>query len=348
MDRFDPAQSPATISTTLKMLSDFKIKYVLVNGGNDNIMSTEILAQGVDPAEMQFIVVPKTTDNDINLPGDRTTFGFDSARSFGTRIVKNLLLDAKSSPRYFIVETMGRRSGHLALSIAGASGAHVLIIPEDFGERRIEFSIICDILEGAIIKRLADQKHYGVCIISEGLIRQMTTASIQRLCAASAVHYGSEGQISSDEVELSRAISHEVHERLTQRGIDIKLTATKLGYEMRSETPNGFDATYSEQLGFGAVEGFRTHHSNCLVLWTGDGFRFRSIRSVMDPNTGRLLPRMVNVESEEYRVTRDFLWILRNEDFEDEDSVKKLAKAGNLSEKVFVNKFSRLLKLNVN
>jgi 6-phosphofructokinase 1 len=347
MDRFDPAQSPATISATLNMLSLFRVKYVLIIGGNDKIMSTEILAQGVDPADMQFIVIPKTTDNDISLPGDRTTFGFDSARCFGTKIVKNLLLDAKSYPRYFIVETMGKRSGHLALSIAEASGAHVLIIPEDFGEKRIDFSVICDILEGAIVKRLSQGKFHGICIISEGLVYQMTSTSIQRLCAAAAVQYGNEGQISLDEVEMSMAMSHEVNKRLAQRGIFMRLTATKLGYEMRSQTPNGFDSVYSEQLGFGAVEGFRTHHSNCLVLWTGDGFRFTSIRSIMDPTTGRLIPRRVNVESEEYRVTREFLSILTETDFQDQAVLKRLAEAANVSETMFISRFSRLPGLTV-
>ena len=50
--------------------------------------------------------------------------------------MNNIMEEAKTTSRWFLIITMGRRTGHLALGIGQASGATITIIPEDFEEEK--------------------------------------------------------------------------------------------------------------------------------------------------------------------------------------------------------------------
>ena len=67
--------------------------------------------------------MPKTIDNDLPLPGATPTFGFETARHYGVQIVRNLMEDARTTSRWYIIISMGRAAGHLALGIGKASAA---------------------------------------------------------------------------------------------------------------------------------------------------------------------------------------------------------------------------------
>ena len=76
--------------------------------------------------------MPKTIDNDLDLPPYVDTFGFQTARHYGVEIVKNLMVDAKTTSRWYFVIAMGRKAGHLALGIGKAAGATLTLISEEF------------------------------------------------------------------------------------------------------------------------------------------------------------------------------------------------------------------------
>ena len=81
---------------------------------------------------LRVVHVPKTIDNDLDLPQGIVTFGYQTARHFGVDIVKNLMVDARTTSRWYLVITMGRKAGHLALGIGKAAGATMTVIPEEF------------------------------------------------------------------------------------------------------------------------------------------------------------------------------------------------------------------------
>ena len=86
--------------------------------------------------------VPKTIDNDLPLPDNAPTFGFETARSVGSAIVENLMEDARTASRWYLAITMGRKSGALALGICKAAGATLAVIPEEFpGEPGVAVAI---------------------------------------------------------------------------------------------------------------------------------------------------------------------------------------------------------------
>ncbi|OHT14801.1 Phosphofructokinase family protein [Tritrichomonas foetus] len=344
-DRYDPSKFPQKVMNCVRMLTQLKIQYLIIIGGNDQINVANFISSGVDPADMKLIVIPKTVDNDIALPPNQTTLGFNSARSFAIPILRNLIFDAKSAPRWFIVETMGRRSGHLALSICQASGAKFAIIPEDFGRKRIDLSDICDVIEGAILKSLVLGENFGVCLLSEGLINQMSTLSIQQLTEDGTISYNSEGRIVLDNAEISRAVRVEIEKRFSLSNIEIKVANKKVGYEFRSCDPSCFDSVYAQELAYGAIEGFKNDHSNCIVTSQSGVISYLSFRSILDQDTGRVVARRVDVNSEVYKIARSYMQVITKEDLEDEEMVRKLAQVGNSTPEKIVEKYKKVISL---
>src|SRR5581483_720712 len=113
---------------------------------------------------LRIVHVPKTIDNDLDLPGYVDTFGYQSARHYGAEIVKNLMVDAKTTSRWYFVIAMGRKAGHLALGIGKAAGATLTLIAEEF-RPPIRLQTLVDTLVGAILKRMSDGRRDGVAVI---------------------------------------------------------------------------------------------------------------------------------------------------------------------------------------
>ena len=193
--------------------------------------------------------MPKTIDNDLPLPPHVPTFGFQTARHVGVALVRNLMEDARSTRRWYVVVAMGRKAGHLALGIGKAAGATLTVIGEEFGAQYVPFSAICDIVEGAIIKRRAMGRHFGVAVLAEGLIEKLDPAELADL---QDVERDEHGHIRFAEVDLARKVKAEVQGRLSQRGIRVTLTHKNVGYELRCADPIPFDAEYCRDLGYSA------------------------------------------------------------------------------------------------
>lgn len=77
---------------------------------------------------LKLIGVPKTIDND--LAGTEATFGFDTACACVAENVDALRFTAQAHRRLFVVETMGRTAGWIALGGGLASYADAILIPE--------------------------------------------------------------------------------------------------------------------------------------------------------------------------------------------------------------------------
>jgi 6-phosphofructokinase 1 len=105
--------------------------------------------------------VPKTIDNDLPLPPHVPTFGFQTARQLGVELVRNLMEDARSTQRWYVVVAMGRKAGHLALGIGKAAGATLTLVAEEWPSPHVSFVTICDVVEGAIIKAALRRRRAG-------------------------------------------------------------------------------------------------------------------------------------------------------------------------------------------
>lgn len=77
---------------------------------------------------LKLIGVPKTIDNDLS--GTEATFGFDTACACVAENVDALRFTAQAHGRIFVVETMGRTAGWIALGGGLASYADAILLPE--------------------------------------------------------------------------------------------------------------------------------------------------------------------------------------------------------------------------
>src|SRR5262245_6830058 len=169
ISRANPTTNPDLLENAVVSLLRLNVSELITIGGDDTAFSAMKLAEKAG-GRIRVVHVPKTIDNDLDLPPYLDTFGYQTARHVGVEIVKNLMVDARTTSRWYYVIAMGRKAGHLALGIGKAAGATLTLIPEEFPKRPIPFRTIVDTLAGAAIKRLADGRRDGVAVVAEGVV----------------------------------------------------------------------------------------------------------------------------------------------------------------------------------
>jgi 6-phosphofructokinase 1 len=337
--RDNPTKSEKATRAVVETLRGLGVTHLVTVGGDDTALSSSFVAER-SGQEIRVVHVPKTIDNDLPLPSHIPTFGYQTARHVGVELVQNLMEDAKSTKRWFVVVAMGRKAGFLALGIGKAAGATLTVIGEEFvGRETIAFSDICDIVEGAIVKRRAMGKHYGLAVLAEGLIEKLDPAELAGL---QDVERDEHGHIRFAEVDLARRVKVEVQGRLGARGIRVTITNKNIGYELRCADPIPFDAAYCRDLGYAAIRFLRSGGSDAMVSVQGGRMIPIPFTEIREPGTGRTRVRMVSVESNGYRVAREYMIRLEPEDFDDPAWVEKLARAGNMTAEEFRDRFGYL------
>ncbi|MEN3013528.1 MAG: 6-phosphofructokinase, partial [Endomicrobiia bacterium] len=111
------------LKEAVSTLKEFNIDYLVVIGGDGSIKAAQKISKHIP-----VICIPASIDNDVY--GTDETIGFDTAIDTATEAIDKIRDTATSFERVFVVEVMGREHGFLALSVAVASGAEVVIIPE--------------------------------------------------------------------------------------------------------------------------------------------------------------------------------------------------------------------------
>ena len=94
-------------------------------GGDGSFTGAHALWQ---EQKIPYVGVPGTIDNDIF--GTDLTVGFDTAVNTALEAIDRIRDTAASHDRLFIIEVMGRNSGHIAVDVAIAGGAEGIFIPE--------------------------------------------------------------------------------------------------------------------------------------------------------------------------------------------------------------------------
>ena len=319
--RANPARSDEDLERTVETLRKLELSHLITIGGEDTASSAaQICQQGA--ADIRVAHIPKTIDNDLPLPANAPTLGFETARHVGTQWTLNLMEESRSTNRWCLVAVMGRSAGHLALGIGKAAGATVTIIPEEFSASRISLDDVCLIIEGAILKRRALGSRHGLAVIAEGVAAKMDPDQLANIPGVEVGH-DSHGHIRLEKIPLAAMIEREVMRRFSERGESLSLVPVSLGYELRCADPIPFDIDYTRTLGYGAVRFLVSDAvadrslSGGLVCLEEGRLRVLPFEEVLDPQTGRIKTRMVDVESEHYRVAREYMIRMRRSDLDD-------------------------------
>ena len=137
-----------------KSLKDLNLDAMVIIGGNGSLSLSHLYHEIY--SGVQLVCIPKTIDMDVPLTDK--TIGFDTAVQQLVSYCDQLLLTARSHHRWFIVQTMGRECGQLALHSGVAIAADAILIPE------IKFDL------NNLIKHIKQSKRdYGIIIVSEGI-----------------------------------------------------------------------------------------------------------------------------------------------------------------------------------
>jgi 6-phosphofructokinase 1 len=318
--RANPTVSPALLQETVTSLLRLNVTQLITIGGDDTAFSAMKLEQHAEGA-IRVVHVPKTIDNDLDLPAHIDTFGYQTARHYGVEIVKNLMVDAKTTSRWYFVVAMGRKTGHLALGIGKAAGATVTLVAEEF-PHPTPLKTVVDTLAGSVIKRLSYGRRDGVAVIAEGVVLGIAT---EDLAGIDAVERDDHGHIRIDEVSLGEILKAQVSARLRSLGIKTTIAAKNIGYELRCADPIPFDMEYTRDLGYSAAGYLLAGHGSAMVSIQGGKFVPVPFDTMIDPVTGRTRVRSVDVHSTRYAIARRYMLRLRKDDFEDPHDLARLA-----------------------
>jgi 6-phosphofructokinase 1 len=333
--RTNPASSREAARAVGDALRRLDVSYLVTIGGDDTAFGAASVAETLGGA-LTVAHVPKTIDNDLPLPYDIPTFGFTTAVDVGKDLVRNLLQDAATTGRWYFLTVMGRHAGHLALGIGGAAGATLTIVPEEFGPGAT-LDELANILEGAIIKRRASGRDHGVALLAEGILEKLDPATL------GPVERDSYGNVRLADLELSRLVAHRVSSTLHARDLDLTIVPLDLGYSLRCAPPCAFDIQYCRGLGYWATRFLLDGGSGAMVTIQEGRFVAIPFHELLDPGTGKIRVRYVDLESDDYRPLAAYMTRLSAQDFEDAEQIRALARAGQLSEAALSQRFGYLV-----
>jgi ATP-dependent phosphofructokinase / diphosphate-dependent phosphofructokinase len=149
---YDPENDQS--KKVLQNIERFHLDFIIAIGGEDTLgVAYKLHRDGV-----KVVGIPKTIDKDLS--GTDYTLGFETAVNVITEEIDRLRTTAGSHRRIFVVETMGRHAGWLALEGGESSGAYIILIPEyDFEVDRVNELLLEGRKKGA---------RYDIVVVAEG------------------------------------------------------------------------------------------------------------------------------------------------------------------------------------
>lgn len=138
----------------IRELNENGIDGLVVIGGDGSLSGAHALAQ----QGIRLVGVPASIDNDIW--GTQMSIGVDTALNTIIRAIDQLRDTASSHNRAFLVETMGRNCGYLALISSVVGGAEHVLLPET----DIDIQEVADVIERSYM----GGKNHAIIVVAEG------------------------------------------------------------------------------------------------------------------------------------------------------------------------------------
>ncbi len=132
------------------------IDALIILGGDGSFRALNVFYKEF---KIPFIGIPATIDNDIAL--NEYSIGVDTALNVIRSAIDDIRDTASSFSRAFVIETMGRECGYLALISAISNGAEMCLIPE------MPYNL--DRLKEKYLKEIKNGRNYFLAIVAEGV-----------------------------------------------------------------------------------------------------------------------------------------------------------------------------------
>jgi len=251
---------------------------LIVIGGDDTLgVAGKFAQEGIN-----VVGIPKTVDKDI--PETDYTLGFETALDVITEEVDRLRTYAGSHKRIFVVETMGRNAGWLALEGGESAGAFIILIPE------VDFSI--ERVNELVLDGLRAGNRYNIVVISEGA-KPIGGAIFTRQKEADAIgheYLGGIGNYLAQEIE---------------QGTKLGTRSMALGYLQRGGAPCAYDRRMGRYFGIAAVDLVVSEDFGKMVSYTNGNITAVPIKDVM--GRSRLVDAETQYDAERYNGRRSIL-----------------------------------------
>jgi 6-phosphofructokinase 1 len=212
-------RSEEGLRTALARLAAWQVDDLVVIGGNGSQSGAAALAA----RGARVVGVASTIDND--LAGTDLTIGTDSAIQVTLEAIDRLRTTASSHRRAFLVETMGRDCGYIALMAGLAGGAEVIVVPEQ--------ETPPEEVAARLRAAYARGKTHALAVVAEGARHD------------------------------ARALAAWFDSHRADTGFGIRLT--QLGHVVRGAAPTASDRLLATRLGAAAVEALAAGRSGMLI-----------------------------------------------------------------------------------
>lgn len=296
MSRFKPTDEDFEKNFNLDLFKDNNIKLLVTVGGDDTASTANRIAKFLEKKQYPIhnIHVPKTIDNDLPLPDNAPTFGFNSAKDEGAHIARTVYEDARTSGNWLLISAMGRSAGHLALGIGEATHCPMTIIPEMFNKTGITIDKIIKLTLSAIIKRKLLGIDYGTVVVAEGVFHDLSADDIK----AAGVHmtYDEHGHPELGKISKAVLFNELLEKQAKKIGLKVKTRPVEIGYDVRCQDPIAYDLTYCSELAMGVYELFKKGETGCMVYVDAFGNAKPLYLHDLQNEEGKIPPRRVEIE----------------------------------------------------
>ena len=298
MSRFKPTDADFENNFNLDLFKDNNIKLLVTIGGDDtastaNRISKFLAAKGYPIANIHC---PKTIDNDLPLPANAPTFGYNSAKNEGAHLARTVYEDARTSGNWLVISAMGRTCGSLALGIGEATHCPMTIIPEMFNKTEICLDKVVKLSISAILKRKAMGINYGTIVAAEGLFHEFKAEEME--AAGVKFSYDDHGHPELGKVSKAVLFNDLLEAEYKKIGIKVKSRPVEIGYDVRCQDPVAYDVTYCTELAMGVYQLYSEGKTGCMVYVDAYGnVSPLYLADLQDPNTGKIPPRVVDINS---------------------------------------------------
>jgi len=214
---------------------------VIAIGGDGTLaIATRLSKEGVN-----VIGIPKTIDKD--LPETDYTLGYETALNVIVEEVDRLRTTAGSHKRMFVIETMGRTAGWLALEGGEACGAYLILIPE------YDFSM--DRVNELVSEGRRSGTRYEIIIVAEGAKPEGGVEVVKKEGTDSFGHkaLGGIGEVVAREIE---------------KGTGLETRSVVLSHLQRGGAPCAYDRRMGRYFGIAAIDLVSKNKYGNMVCYT--------------------------------------------------------------------------------
>ena len=211
----------------IQNLKKHKIDFLVAIGGEDTLgVAHKLYLDGIE-----VVGIPKTIDKDLS--GTDYTLGFETAVNVITEEIDRLRTTAGSHRRIFVVETMGRHAGWLALEGGESSGAYIILIPE--------YNFEMDGINRLLLEGRKKGARYDIIVAAEGSKPSGGMEVVKDEAVDSFGHrtLGGVGEFLANEIS---------------RTTGIETRSITLSHLQRGGTPCAYDRRMGRYFGIAAVD----------------------------------------------------------------------------------------------